>query len=691
MKQAISTRLSVIKDFFKVSFPEVKKVDLLRWGFVVGGFTILATVMALMLFRWSFDLGDGSTFFQFAHNLAHGEVIYRDFIHFRTPGSYFLQSLSIRLFGDNASSVTFALQLEAHTLYIFVFGLALAIFLRFKRVLLGVAVLTGAALLPGYLQLRTALAFLAVVLYIQARRSGRYRSIWLVISGIVAGLAFTFGQEAAVMAGATIMAAELCAMRRNTWKLGIKNLSLVAIGGLVGLLPLLSYVLLMSSVQNFLYYTLYYAFVLQPRGMNVPYPVLSYENILYYIVPSILILCFYVFYSAKEIGVSTAIIFAFAIARLATLFGRSDIGHLIFVLPEIILLVFLALTTVNKARFNKTTLYRFLPYGAGLAFSLYMAMTFGSTWVVLGAVVILVAFTLRRPVMSGRITQWSTIVLAVLSAMTAVLGYLLYPEYYVAVRSLSKQEVTAQSIGGVNVNKKVFDEVNNVKTAVAKYHPTTIFSYPIQPFYYTLAEKHATRFMTFEPQTTEHEQDAAISDLKRTKPEVVVMDPAQAALMSKSLWKINNYITMHYETAEVVKSDRILWIMVPRTPTLRDNLALSVYRSNDVKLGKVNDIQSPEKGIFNGIMVAPGQSADFIVDHSERSSRLQLSIFQNDVEAVADCVDVTMIGKMTSKTTACSVDKTVMLPLVDNTRTVRFTNNSKLPVVINDPTFVPSL
>lgn len=678
------------KDWFNKSvysqiFPGTKKSDYILWLLLIVGFTAVGAAIAVLLFRNSFDLGDGSTFYEFARNLSQGEAIYKDFIHFRTPGSYFLQALSISLFGPQASSVTFALQMEAHALYLFVFALAIGIFLQFKRPLIGLITLSSIALLPGYLQLRTALAFLAIVCYVQARRSVKFKTAWFLASGIVAGIAFTFGQEAAAMFGLTVMLTELCFFDKKTWKSQVRNILTLATGSVIGLLPLLIYVVTQSNFGNFLYYTFYYAFVLQPQGMDLPYPVLSYENILYYIILALLAGAFFIFYTTKKYSPSIAIIITFAIARLVTLFGRSDTGHLVFVLPEIMFLVFLAIVTISKADLRMIQLRRFMPYAVLLMISFYGAIHLGNGWIVLGMAAVMLSFRFQKEVkIPKHLNLRHLLVVGGITTLLSIFVYLIYPLFYSTFKSLSLEGVRAQSLGGVNVDEKTYAKVNAVADEVAKHNPTTLFSFPIQPYYYRLAEKHGARFITFEPQTTEHEQDLTIQDLKNSKPEVIVFDPAQAAILSKSLWKISDYITNAYQVSNVVVSDQILWIMVPKTTQTDDKLVFSLYRKNNPVSGDVHDIQSPDKSIANGLSIAPGKVAKFMLDEQDKNSILQFTFYQDAVESLGTCVLVKLEG---DPKRTCESDATVAIPVTNKT-ILELSNNSNKAIILNNVSLV---
>ncbi|OGL22495.1 hypothetical protein A2707_04180 [Candidatus Saccharibacteria bacterium RIFCSPHIGHO2_01_FULL_45_15] len=677
--------------FAKQNFHGVTRRDLWLWAGILFSLTTIGTAIAYFSFRESFSVGDASTFFRFAHNLAAGEVIYKDFIHFRTPGSYFNEALFIKIFGDQMSSVMFAIQFEAHALYTLVFGFGVAIFLRFKKPFIGLVALSPILVLPAYLQLRTALAFLAITLYIQARRNERYRHVWLILSGLVTGWTFIYGQEAAVMVAMTIFVTELYLFDIKKWRVQLRNIGLLATGVFMGLLPLLAYVVFMSDLSTFSYYTLYYAFILQPKGMDLPYPALSYENILYYIVPILIVFCFYIFYSLKEASLPYAILIAFTIARLVTLFGRSDLGHLIFVLPEIFLIATLAIVVIPKSDFNKKQFIRFLPYLFVLITSFVMAKMISSGFVAIGALAVLMAFRFRKvPKIPNRTKSVHLVVLSIMIATIAVFGYTLYPSAYNTLTTMSKRGVTAQNVGGVNTDLDTYNQITAVEKAVAKHAPITMFSYPIQAYYYTFAPKHATRFMTFEPQTTIAEQDIAINDLESSKPEVVVFDPLQAASLSKSLWKINNYITSNYIVSETVVSKEILWIMIPRSGEKKqlNYLAFSLRKDglNSTVQQQAQDVQSPEKGINSGVMQNAHSELEF-KPAIQRPTSVSLSVFYDEIQPTAMCGEVHLRYRGSSEaiTKICAQDGKVTIPVADNLEEVELVNQSASTLVWNEP------
>lgn len=681
-----------IRLFFKSSFPSTNKVDVIVWMSAILATSLIGFIIAFFTYREAFDFGDLATFYQFAHNLANGEVIYKDFIHFRTPGAYFFQAWFVQLFGDQMSSVMLAIHLEVHPLFMLIFGPAIGLILRFKHRILGIATLACVIFLPGVLSFRAAFALLAISFYIQALRTPQYRKAWLFGAGVFSGIAFIFGQETAAMVIATVAIAELCMLRKSIVGQKLKEAGTYIAGLIVGLAPLLIYVIAYSDISNFIYYTIYYAFILQPQGMDVLYPEFSYNNLLFFLVPAIIVIAFYIFYSSKKMGVYAAVLIAFVLARFITLFGRSDLGHLIFVLPDVIFLAFFALISVKSGRYDRKTFYAFLPYGIVLAISLYGAIyMLTSFWIIVGMVAIMLAFRFRN-LPSSEIKTWrneSVTIYSILLVVITLCGYIMYPLYYDTIASMTKRGLTAESISGLNTKKDIYDFVVNVEQVVKKYRPQTIFSYPIQPYYYSLAPHHAARFITFEPQTTVAEQDQTISDLKRTKPEVIIMDPAQATGMSGSLWKINNYITSNYEIADTITGRQVLWIMTPKEHAkAREALVLNIYKDNELDMSIVRDIQSPDKGIVDGLQLASNHSAVFDVDKAV--DYLVFSIYDDPGDPSPSCGKITQMNgsRIVSSVDVCEGNGQVSVPINQDVTSVRLENHQNKTMIFNQANLV---
>lgn len=676
-----------VRSFFKESFPETSKKSVYIWLAIIIGFTAFGCIVALRLFRGAFDLGDVAIYAQLAHNLLNGEAIYKDFFHFRTPGSFFLMAFAMQLFGDTMTAAVFAVKLEVHVYSVLVFALAVGLFLRFRYWLLGLVTMVSVVLLPGYLSLRATLAFLSISFYIQSHRVPRYRYVWLAGAGIMAGITFIFGQDGAAMVLATVAITELCLLRKAILRTKLKEAGIFLAGLAVGLLPLALYILSVSDIYHFLHYTIYYAFVLQPSGMDVPFPPLDYATAIYFIVPIILFVVFYIFYATKKITLPVAILFIFVIARLISLFGRTDFGHLIFVLPDIIFITFFAFLHIKQARFDRTTVRRFVPFGIGFVVAMLGAMYHvTSLWIVACMGIVMLAFVLRPKLSEAKAWRNDNVaVLVVLTGLVAMSAYILYPCYQDTIRSVIKgSPATAQNIDGLNTDPSTFALVHSVRDAVEPYHPRTIFSYPQQAYFYTLAEHHATRFLSYEPETTMEEQDQTISDLERTKPEVIIFDPAQATGLSKATWKINNYITSHYQLAKLVTGTRLLWVMTPKPAVETHYLVFSIYQMNDPVAAITRDIQSPDKGIVNGVQVVAGGKAQF---HTNKSvNALRVAMFKDEAGSLGLCGKVVQLsnGNAIASSDLCAETGMATIDLLPAADSIRLENPSGNPVIFND-------
>lgn len=542
------------------------------WAIIIVGFTLVGLLMDIFSYREGIDFGDGSTFFEFARNISNGEVIYKDFIHFRTPGSYFLYGLMMHLFGQTQSVLNFSLNFESKVLYTAIFLIAIGLFLRFKQPIVGIITGLLIIVLPAYAQLRSGLALLAIVLYIRSYGTPR-RAWWLIASGIVAGLSFTFGQDSAIVIAAVIGISELIMTLRPVKRSIIeltKTFALVLFGFVIGVLPLAIYVITRSDVLQFLYYTLYYAFVLQPKAMNLPFPVLSYETIIFYLCFVLYLIFFFIIFHMRKKSWQAIIFLAFIVGRSITLLGRSDLGHLLFIVPELLFFSVYCLTKLRTMSVSKRSLQLFLPLLVVSLIGLFLAINISGLFIIIVMSAILFAMRLR-PADYGLIKYTSLQLRSMmtatfcLSATLVLFVYLLYPDIKGTVDNLTTRGLTNTSIEGVNVSSATKLQYDLAKQAIEKHHPQTIFSYPIQAFYYRFAPKHASRFITFELQTTPREENQAIQDLKRTKPGIIVYDPQQAYDLRSSTSDISYYILANYTVEEKINVTKEIWIMVPRS------------------------------------------------------------------------------------------------------------------------------
>ncbi len=603
---------------------------------VICGLVLLAgAFMSIKFYDDNLGGGDQSTFYAFASNIAKGEVIYKDFVHFRTPGSYFLWSLFIRIFGMHQNSLTLALYAEALIFYPLVFALSVMIILKALKkkqaFWYGGFAVGLTMLIPPFGQLRAGLAFLAVALYIRSLELVDIKQRALKLAGVTAGVTFIFGQEMAAIAAVTMVANEV--VWRSSWTGLIKRLQAIVGGALAGAAPLLLYILFYSSFGAFVYYTTYYAMVRQPKFMDLPFPSFSYSAIVYYL-PFILYgLCFGILYFNQKLGKEEGVILGFGILRLTTLLGRSDAGHLYFSIPELFLIVPLFLLSCRGVQINKKALHAFAPYGVAFFGALLLAIFSKSAFLVLIPFVIAVAVKNRPEYQSTDIDRSGRVAVnsyLILGATFTVLIYILTPSMIATINSVRAQLHDGRSaepkIGGVQVSPSLYAEYYDVKEVTDRLQPRTLFSFPIQPIYYSLAPKHATKLLTFEPQVTEAEQDSTIQQLQETKPQIIVFDVLQAEALSGAVWRISNYITTNYQVTKTIVHDATLWVMVPKDkPSLEIYPRFNMYRSG--KQATVSGLDYRQAGISNALLV--DRKATIKLENTNSDSLLSVRIRQD--------------------------------------------------------------
>jgi hypothetical protein len=632
-------------------------------------------------------MGDNSTFYAFTRNVVNGESMYQDFIHFRTPGTITLFAIIMNILGQAQSTTEISTRIETLVLFPLLFLAASMILFRKKSPWYVVLAYGLLAFLPGVAQLRAGFGLLTVAVYLFSFDVKKYRHLWLVLTGLLLSVTFIFGQEIALMGGLCIVASEL--LNRFKTKELLNRMKFIILGLLAGLLPLVIYLLAYSNIGNFIYYTTYYSFILQPKYMNLPFPDFRFENILYFLPFIMYWLCFLVVYASKKLDFKTGLLLSFGILRLITATGRSDFGHLLFSIPEIFIIVPYLLVQAKSAQFSTDVLKKFAPYG--LVLLLLFVVAIKGSGIALSLVPFVILFALRQRKLPSKVDPKKANNFRVYLLLgVAFIGfiYLLTPTYISVLKGIKTELVTDDSktprIGGVKTDEINFNQVQAVKEAVAPLHPKTIFAFPIQPFYYSLADHHASRFLTFEPQTTVHEQDQTIEDLKRTKPEVIIFDPLQAQGLSGSLWKISDYITANYEVHTEVAMREVLWVMVPKKPAARDDkLTFQLFKEVTNK-NKAAAIQNSAEGQQEAIDQKPGEINFDIVGGAK-----EFEVAIQDLLGHGDCGQVSIrynSGRELS-TDVCDMQGKVIIPLSASEKSIHITlrNSGSLPILWNDP------
>jgi hypothetical protein len=646
-------------------------------------------IQTAIMYDAQLGLGDNSTFYAFTRNIANGEVMYKDFIHFRTPGSVTMFGFIMHLIGQQQTTIYIASMIETNILYPLIFLISAMILFRKKSPWLVAIGFLGIAFIPGVAQLRAAVGLLTIAVYTLTFDQSllRKRTILLLTSGALASLTFIFGQEIAMMVGVCIVAAELC--RKVNWAERLERAKYIAVGALAIIVPLLLYISVFSNIKNFLYYTLYYSFVVQPKFMDLPFPSLTYTTLMYYLPFIMYLLCFLVLYTNKKLGIIEGLLLSFGILRLITAVGRSDIGHLLFSIPEVFIIVPYFVTQSRFSTLSGQVLRRWLPYGIALALCMYLATHDG---IALALAPFIILFALYRrmivPATRSALLQRNFSLYLALGSTLVLFVYILTPTYITVARSLKIEyfanDQQAYRIGGVKTDEITYNQIKAVENEVQSLHPNTVFAFPIQPFYYSLADHHASRFLTFEPQTTVSEQEQTIQDLERTKPEVIIFDPLQAHGLSGSLWKISEYITTHYEIKKEIANREILWVMVPKKVVAEDEkLAFRLYKDNPKTSGI--GIQSTSQGLQSAV----GQTAQelhFTVQADTADAVLKLSVANLEGKASCGWVKVSQGSQQIANQHLCVSDGEVAIPLksAHTDLGVTFQKESELPVIWNN-------
>jgi hypothetical protein len=538
------------------------------WFWPVAALVAFGLIRAYLTYNIWFNFEDQATFFIFGRNILHGEAIYKNFIHFRTPGFYFLSAAFQALFGARLATEQLLLALESFVIYPLLLYIAAWLITRRRWVAFVLGLM--AALLPQLLQIRAALTLLAVAAYITAQTATEPKRVHrrLFLSGLLLGLAFIFGQETALLAAGVV---GLCELRFNLAEPGriVRRVRSLVVGATLGLLPLILYVAMFSSFRNFLYYVFKYALVIQPSGMNTPYPPPFPPWHIFYLPFLILLAAFAAFYLADDLNAANLPVLMLATLSMVTPLGRADEGHLIFALPEVLLLIPLAAASVGKMKLTRRRLLALAVWSTGLLCVFWLAIHKLSVAIAMAAVIYALA-SLRVKIGHARAGLSFTKDAAVLTVTAWLMVMLAFLEPIYIYGKLVKagwqrrHTTPAHVVSGVPIDGTEWQEVNAISQLVKQYHATVLFSYPIQPFYYSLVPKHATRFMTFELETTREEQTEAIADLKKSKPQLVIMDVLQVKGMQKSVGKIDEYIRENYEPVAQVNYRRPLTVLVPR-------------------------------------------------------------------------------------------------------------------------------
>ncbi|MCB8839382.1 hypothetical protein [Aurantimonas sp. VKM B-3413] len=563
------------------------------WRVTVAALVLPAILALGAMFAWgkaiySFNFGDNALFFNFARWISHGEIFIRDFIHFRTPGPYYYMAAVQRIFGESFHSTAFALLLEAQVFQpLASFFLALAA----SRVLLGrasvaIALFSAATflLMTPIFQVRTAVPTLALAAYVmtQLDAPGRLKQVWPALTGVFLGLTYWVGQEVFILLAFVVFCVELIA-RRDA--IAARMTRLVIVGAVALAVIVAGIAALVAAgmpLGSYLYYTLPYALLIQPGGMDLPYPALSLDNLLYYVFFAEIALVAVLFVLSGLFSRPAALAFlSFAVLRMISALGRSDYLHLTFSISELVVLTPLAVALLPRLRVAPKRV-AYAAVASILILGIFAAGILISSSALLTApplLCLIARMMAEDPRPLPPLPSWQGIAAGLTGAvaMVAVFWPMSYDSFRYGLDVAFSREPQGQLLGGVQFGYQPARELANVRAFLARHPHKTIFSFPVRPIYYAFADAHASRLTYFEPQTTVEEVAAVISDLKANPPDVVVQDVGQMLSTRPSLVPLADYLASNYHTEWLNRRFHVLELRVPRQTPRRTMRLIDRY------------------------------------------------------------------------------------------------------------------
>ena len=576
-----------------------------KYWIVLCGFVVLfGCFLVYNNFLKPTKLGDPATFAVFGCNISRGEVVYKDFYHFRTPGEYFTSSILAKIKGCGMNSLMIThLATEFIAVPLILIG-SIYIFDK-RKIKLAWLVYLATLVNPLAGQFRIALGFLSMIFmvkFFRADNKNRETKI-LYVAGLLTGLTFLFGQDIAILAGFlfTILSVfdflKFGSAKRQDWLKLATNFLRFGVGFLAGVAPLLIYLIVNGILIKGLYYILYYAIFLQPGGMDIPYPLPStFSALIFYIPILILVISYVAIIASGKLNWPLLIVTLWAILRFISAAGRSDEGHLVFaIFPDFILLIWLAFEAFkDKISISKRDI---------VLAALFLASFLGAIFVksfllflVAIGVLVSIAIAKKEPAKKHNLQLYS-VIRDILVVATVIFAWqmVVRPAFELYGNTITGIKYRSQQIAN-----RIPDYYKRIENTINQKNPEYIFAFPVHPYFY-LNHQHATPFMTFEPQTTKAEQIEAIENLKKNRPEVVIFDPIQAYNMGKSVDLITNYILNNYKIESIEDSEEVLWVMVPRDEVTNFNfisLNIKKFSSNNSLISVENRSQKIRFGLM---------------------------------------------------------------------------------------------
>lgn len=599
-------------------------------------FIIMGCAISYHKAPFAFGSGDHTLFHAFGHWIANGEVFTKDFIHFRTPGPYYYYGIMQHFFGQTFLITSTSLLMEAH-----VFQMVASFFLTlvitkaiWGKYSLSMATAIGLFFLaaPPIYQLRTALPVISLSFYILSFTASQQlkNNIYIICSGMALGLSFWFGQELFIFLSISIIVAEFSAGNSHPTKdRVIRILILGSLALLVVISGLLYFYFKGVELKTFLYNTLYYAFFIQPTGMDTPFPSFDKSSLIYYIWIFYFISSVTILSLSKQLYSPVGIVFtAYTSLRLISMFGRVDILHLMFSISEIVIMGMISLKLLVSClnKINKKIIISTFFTSSVTIFVICVAINGkSSVLLVLPFVFAVMSYYAHTNIDKEKNISYLNPMFAIIGLSIAI--FALYPLSTNAIKfSYNTFLITPKdTFLGVQLSKPTLKEFRDVENIINVENPEIIFSYPIRAEYYALTNKHATRFIEFAMQTTPDDVTGAINDLKIKRPEIVIQDLEQTANLSPILFRLSNFISMNYTPIKILDSNNKLEIYKlkkesPNFIRLFDN----VYTYNPDHTYTTAGLRTLDNGSIVPVIASNVGESRFIINESAKSVTLQI-------------------------------------------------------------------
>lgn len=672
-------------------------------------FALLVAGIIISIYKAPFATGKGDhmLFHAFGHWIANGEVFTRDFIHFRTPGPYYYYGIMQYFFGQTFKTTSLALLLEAHFFQViagYFLTLAATKNLIYKNsVIMAFFVGLFFILAPPIYQLRTAMPALALALYIRSFEEEikpLAKIINTFFSGIFLGISFWFGQELFVFLSLALLCSELSTIKYGSYKKTCKKLSIIALAAILPVISGMLYFFIKGvDIHDLLYNIFYYAFIIQPKGMDTPFPAFSLQNIIYYGWIAAFCVAAFTFTLKKIIFKPASIaLFSYTAMRMISMFGRADILHLLFSISEIVILISLTiLVLVNRNKDVKND------YFNAIIIVLFFILIFtiaahGKASILIASPFFLLILSLFKNNGVQRKRENPSIAAQSFSGIATLFLVILmtYPSSYNNIRAtgyfFSKQTKNTILGAEATIPRKVeFDKVSEI---IDKANVDGIFSYPIRAEFYALTKKHSTRFIEFAPQTTDKDIQGAILDLQKNRPQLVIQDMDQVATLAPILADLSNFIFSNYQEVKILSGDSNLQILKKRPlPLNAFRLFDNAYKYNLNHTNVTVGLRETSNGVIVPVIASNKGSAKFQLTNAQ--GKIYFKIYPEPNSAQNGTITLVRDGKTFSKVVSIEDGNIeIPIPLGTGNLEVNLKSNDPAksilwqnPVVSNTPKF----